>query len=439
MTRMEERLADALHASAGRVRDDRLRPLPVLEPVTEPGPSPRKAWRGWLVPTAAAVSVALVIGLALALTGGPSWRPASGPSAGHGNTTFSIPRYFAEFTPTSSSVMTLEVRSTGTGAVVASAPAPQAPGWSVIVNAMAASPDGRTFYVACNAIRLTKSPVLRQIWIYRLHVTNAASAAPLTRIKGGVIPGGAGVGVVGRMAVSPDGTKLALAAATGPLTRHSLGSIDKIIVVDLRTGARSTWQGGLYRTGQTLTISDISWAADGRSLVFLALWCSQLEAPGVCEETSGPLGHRQAEVRSLSVGTGGGALGRGALLLTESARYPFIAGAVAGPQVGELSLVVLTGAVGTSGWVGAGGPPPKIVVERVSAVTGSLISVDYSSAPFGQGRQPTYVTIGADPSGRYLLLTYGGRSGFSTGWIYDSKLQFLPIIQPYFGYPISAW
>ena len=43
-----------------------------------------------------------------------------------------------------------------------------------------------------------------------------------------------------------------------------------------------------------------------------------------------------------------------------------------------------------------------------------------------------------DPSGRYLLLTYGGPARFFTGWIDHSKLRFLPIAQPHLGYPISA-
>ena len=53
--------------------------------------------------------------------------------------------------------------------------------------------------------------------------------------------------------------------------------------------------------------------------------------------------------------------------------------------------------------------------------------------------QPNDVTITSDPSGRYLLLTYGGRSGFFTGWINDSKLRLLPITQPYLEFPIPAW
>jgi hypothetical protein len=407
------------------VRDDRLRPLPVLE--RGPETRSRHAWRGWLVPAAAAVSVALVIGLALAVTGGASWRPASGPPAGSGRTT-GFPAYFAQFAPAISSRLTLQVRSTSTGSVVASAPSPQPPGWAVTFDAMAASPDGRTFYVGFNASHLSKSPVIRQLWIYRLTITNSS----LTRITGGVIPGDAMAGVAGAMAVSPDGTKLALTAATGPLASHSRGSMDKITVIDLRTGARSTWQGGLYRAGQMLTISDISWTANGRSLVFLAMWCQPILAPNLCADASGPLAYRAAQVRSISAGTGG-ALDRGALLLAQSARSPVIADAVAGPDAGELTLVVLSGRVGQAGqW-------PAFAVERVSALTGSLMGVEYRSASLGAGQQPHDARISPDPSGRYLLVSYGGRSGFSTGWIDHGNLHYLPISRPYLGYPITAW
>jgi hypothetical protein len=46
--------------------------------------------------------------------------------------------------------------------------------------------------------------------------------------------------------------------------------------------------------------------------------------------------YRDTQVRSLSVATGGGALDSGALLLTQSARYPVIADAIAGPVAGSI-------------------------------------------------------------------------------------------------------
>ncbi len=72
MTRTEERLRDALSASAGRVRDERLRPLPTLEA------KPRRH-TAWLAPVAAALSVLLIVALAVTLTGGGHEKA---PSAG---------------------------------------------------------------------------------------------------------------------------------------------------------------------------------------------------------------------------------------------------------------------------------------------------------------------------------------------------------------------
>lgn len=78
MTRTEERLSDALRASADRVRDDRLRPFPALDPGAGLGMGRRAAWRAWLVPVAAAASVALIIGLAVAVTGAPQQADHAG-------------------------------------------------------------------------------------------------------------------------------------------------------------------------------------------------------------------------------------------------------------------------------------------------------------------------------------------------------------------------
>jgi len=285
-------------------------------------------------------------------------------------------------------------------------------------------------------VHVLKSSLLKQVWIYRLTIRSDGSATPLTRIKGGEIPGAAALGTGGSMAVSPDGTKLALTAdTTDQLNVNSRGWADKIVVVDLRTGASSVWQGGLYRSGKTFTIPDISWTPDGRSLVFLGLWCNFPPSTNLCSGTqSGTNGYRDTQVRSLGVGTGGGALDRGALLLTQSARYPVIADAIAGPDAGELTVLVLSGQAGKFGsW-------SKVAVERVSAVTGSLLGVEYRVSGLGSGgQQAGEVGIIPDPSGRYLLLTYGGYGGFYTGWIEHRGLQFLPLKDPNPTLSITAW
>jgi hypothetical protein len=446
MTRTEERLQDALHASAGRVREEYLRPLPA--PGSGARAQTRPGWRGWLAPAAAAAGVVLVIGLAVALTGGTStltggtsaatggtWRSASGAAAGGGVTT-GFPKYFVQFTGTVSPGATMQVRSASTGAVVASAPFPKAPrGWSLQQNTVAAAPDGRTFYVDYDAVHPLKSSLVEQVWIYRLNVPGSGSATTLTRVTGGEFPGVAALGTGGSMAVSPDGTELALTAdTTEQLDNTTPGWADKIVVINLRTGARSIWQGGLYRSGKTFTIPDISWTADGQSIVFLGLWCNFPPATNLCSGAqSGTNGYRDTQVRSLPVATGGGTLDRSALLLTQSARYPVIAAAIAGPVSAELSVVVLSGTPGSFGsW-------SKVAVDRVAAVSGSLLGVDYLAAAHGGEGQPSRVGISADPSGRYILLSYSGQGGLYTGWLWQGKLHFLPVRQPYLGWSISAW
>jgi len=427
MTRTEERLADALRASADRVQDNKLRPLRAPEREV----AHRQAWRGWLVPAAAAASVALIIGLAVAVTGGTR-HAHSGPSSASGTSGF--PKYFAQFRFGVRPGPTLEVRSTSTGSLVASAPFPKEQGWTLALNTVAASPDGRTFYVDYDADRPGKPSVISQIWIYRLSITPSGQATPLTKVNGGQINGAAALGHGGSMAVSPDGTKLALTAdTTTELDPNSRGWADKIIVIDLRTGARTVWQGGLYRPGKVFTIPDISWTADGRSLVFLGLWCNPPAVTNLCAGTSGQQGYRDTQIRSLRVASGGGALDRSVLLLTQSARYPVIAAAVAGPGAAELTVIVLSGHPGSFGtW-------SKVAVERVSAAGGALLGIEYRSAATGGEGQPIGVAIRPDPSGRYQLFSYRGPGGFYTGWIGGGKLHFLPIKQPYPGMPITAW
>jgi hypothetical protein len=369
----------------------------------------------------------------VAVTGAPQ-QAGHGRPGGSGSTTASFPKYFAQFTGYKPPGPTMQVRSTSTGSVVASVPFLKMPGWSLALHAVGASPDGHTFYVAYQAFSDAKSSNTSQIWIYRLSITGSGAVMPLTRIKGGVINVATALwSSGGSLALSPDGAKLALTVDNTDQRGHdSQGWADKIVVIDLATGARHVWR-GLYRSGKTFTIPDISWTADGRSLVFLGLWCDYPKAASRCAGTSGPGDYRDTQVRSLSVGTGGGALDRSAVLLAQSARYPFIAAAVAGPAGAELNVVVLSGHTGPSGsW-------SKVAVERVSAVNGSLLGVVYRSAPQRGEKQPIGVDISPDPSGRYLLLSYRGPGEIYTGWIEAGKLHFLPVRQPYLGFLITAW
>jgi len=424
MTRTEERLADALQASAGRVSDDRLRPLLDQE---------RRASRGvrnWLVPAGAAAAVVLAVVLALAVAGvvrpgtvGPRATPSAGSAA-------ALPKYFATISGSIPPGLDFTVRSSSTGAVVAHVRSPMVKGWTVWPDTTAAGPDGHTFYLECDAYGSPSSSLPQQIWIYRLSVPGGR----LTRVA--VFPGAARFGTKASLAVSPDGRRLALTAIADPAGKR--GYADAVVVVDLRTGARHTWQGGLYRPGRLFMIQDLSWTADGRSLAFLGLWC---DSPSLdCAGTSAR-NYYDAQVRSLSLAPGGGTLGRSVLLVSRSARYPVITDVAAGPGPAQLTLLVLSGRPRSGVW-------PVVSVDRVSAANGALLSVAYRADPRGNGAgQPYGASISADPGGKNLLFTYpGGRytrnsgwSGLYTGSVSRGKLTLLPFRQPYDGWRIAAW
>lgn len=422
MTRIEERLQDALQASASRVRDDRLRPLPAREP--DPGAERRarrrQVWRAWLIPVAAAASVVLVIGLVLAVTrhATQTQQPA--------NQQAPLPGYFVRIAP-GGGTPPIEVQSVSTGAVIATVRPPKAPrGIALNVATVAAAPDDRTFYVEYGVV----SPDINvtQTWILTFSITGSGSATPLTTVKGGLLSHQPpALQTWGSLAVSPDGSKLALTVnSSDHISNTSPGYSDKIIVIDLHTGQRTQWQGGLYRPGKQFSIPDLSWAADGQSLVFLGQWCDPAGPPTTCDGTPGPGGYRDAQVWSLSTAAGGGSLNHGRLLLGESARYPLIAQALGGPHGSDLTVAVLSGPANKFD------ERPELTVEDVSAATGAVRGVDYRvSRAQGFGGDPQQVWLAADPSGQHLLVSYAVDGGFIIGWIGHGALHRLPITQPY--------
>jgi hypothetical protein len=412
------------------------------EPLASSGPEPgmppaperqERRWRRWLIPAAAAVAVLLAAGLIMA---GRTANPARTSFAAR---TTSVPRFYAQFgTGNAVSPRTLFIHSTATGAVLASAPAPDARDWLLPVIMVAAGPGARTFYVAYEANWGPSASVPRQIWIYRLDV----AARTLTRVRGGRFRGNQAVGELGTMAVSPDGTRLALTAdaAGQPSTDTDTGVANDIVVVDLRTGARTIWQGGLSRPGKTFRIPSVSWTADGRSIVFLAEWCNRDMYDNLCSGTmSGPDGYRDTQVRSLPVtGPGastGGSLNTGStLLLTQSRRYPVIETALAAPEPSELYLLVL------SGTPGADGTWSQLEVDRVSAASHRILDVEYHAATHRSRDGMVHgVTLATDPSDQHLLLNYLTGQGFATSWIARDALHALPGAQNYHDTPMTAW
>jgi hypothetical protein len=423
MTRTEVRLRDYFDAVADSVRAGNTAPLappPPRERRRAKDAFPHRGWQAWGLPLAAGASVLAVVSLSLALAGlTTDHRPAASPMTGAAMTP---PQYYAQVDG-SSAGGSVVVMSTSSGAVIARVQRSallRDPAFSAepgLIAAVAAAPDDRTFYAEVLAAH-------SQIWIFRFRVDGPGLVSGITRIPGGVVKGAYGSGHFS-LAVSPDGGSLALtttsAAAMAAINGH--GGVqavqDEIVVIDLRSGVQRAWHGGLYSTGTTFDIQNLSWADRGRSLVFVPAWCPTGVAAG-CPYSVGSRGHSQ--VRLLSVSGDGGSLAGSHVLLGAAAS---VQDAVS-DQDGNLDVLTLSGPRSEQGL------PTTVTVERFSASTGALRGVLYQRAYQGSSYQDYLIGtyLGADPSARYLLL--GLEFDVSTvpnevGWIDNGFLHVLKV------------
>jgi hypothetical protein len=217
-------------------------------------------WRGWLTPLAAAVSVAAVVVASLAFAGVFGSRHHPGHVAGRPGGPFAgLPPYYVQLTgphPSNFSAPQLQsavIRTTATGKVVATVTAPKPS--DTFVSAAGAG-DGRTFVLAAAKQRVTHQDGGVDVQdyperLFRLRI-GAGGYPTLTRLPVPPQPGG-------DLAVSPDGSKLAV------------GENTSIHVFDLATGAERTWTwpGRSRITNNAGGDGEVlSWTANDRTLAF---------------------------------------------------------------------------------------------------------------------------------------------------------------------------
>ena len=410
MTRTEERLFDALLAKASAVRDDALRPLAEPQPHAKRSAVRRedrghRERRGWLAPLASAVAVMLVAALAVTLTSirpstssGPAVK-ASPPAA----VAASRPPFFTEQVHSM-----LEVRSVANGKLIGQLSlAKDLQGGGEDLWGITAAPDGRTFYLVWAQFQQTAAPV--QPLIYSFQVTANDKVTPMRLIARG--PAG-GVGISGSiMAVSPDGTELALAMHT-PGSYYS--DTDTIVIFDLSTGAYHQWRGGLrgYVGTEGLNIWDLSWSGPS-TLDFVASWCGNAEWL-YC-------GSGTAQVRALNVGTGGGGGLKGSTVLIDLGRYPGVSAVIADQQ-GHIAIMQVSGRTQSANQ----DQPTEITIDQVSSANGALLHVLFRHTfPYNPNIRGPLI---GDPSGQYMVLWY---SSPSSGWLRNGALHPLPANLPY--------
>jgi hypothetical protein len=269
MNTLEDKVRAALRETAGEITPRSVPPLR-LHDGRRRGPLGAvtgRSWPGWLVPLAAAASVALVIAASLAVSGvlharhPATARHPAGPFAG-------VPPYYLVLRGTNPSPTALQpqfalIKATATGAVVAKITPPKPYGTFVAVTAAA----DRTYVLAASPWRVhhvdggvdvPESPTK----FFLLRLGPHGRPAHLTALPIAPQPGTAA-----NIAVSPDGSKLAVAVRGG----EAGGPSAAITVFNLATGSGRvwTWPGGDPITNNAGGAGEVlSWTTDGRTLAF---------------------------------------------------------------------------------------------------------------------------------------------------------------------------
>ncbi len=280
MTSVEDRLRAATRAAAGTVAPDSAPPLRLPQEPGRPGVTGRgrRSWPRTIAPIAAAAAVIGVLAASLALTHGVgphahSRRLPAGTvplSAAPRFAGAAVPAYYValEPGPLSAASTRAVVRATATGAALATMRPPR-PYYEF--TAVTAAADDRTFVLA--AQQETSPPTQvhgkgRQggtapARLFLLRLDPAHRTARLT-----ALPISAGNGSLSGVALSPDGSRLAVAVGLGLGPPQEQG----IRVITLRTGLVRTWTWRAPRNNYlgylVLGANPLSWTADGRMLAF---------------------------------------------------------------------------------------------------------------------------------------------------------------------------
>ena len=311
LARTAERLRDALSAAADVMAEGKA--AAVITPVPQRPGRPNRA-RAWLIPLAAAACVVAVIAGSVLLTTNlartsssasqPAYPgssicqplPAAGPAT-------ALPRFYVT-TDVAARQIQLQVRRTSDCAITAVVALPA--GW-VLTGGISATASDRTFFAAAFSAKRCQlqagpggvSSAARETRFFRFTVNDQGRAGRLTVVGPPVS------GIVGPIAASPDGSRIAFNAAdgnfVGPGKACAGGDASgaAISVIDLATGKIRTWQTvempRLAGTG--VTPHEVSWMADGRTLAVSYVWPTSESGPQL-----------SMAVAALDTNSGGGSL-----------------------------------------------------------------------------------------------------------------------------------
>ena len=335
-----------------------------------------RAWRV-IAPVAAGLAVAgLVTGLTLAARSpAPVRRPATGALA---TADRGMPRFYVTLTsPGHSGRIYAQVHASQTGQVLSQVRA------GFVGNGMGISVDqsDRAFVIDAAARN-------GEIVLYLLRVSADGHSTTLTRLPLVLLPPGS-PDVVDGIAVSPDGTKLAVALQVNqhPNVVNPRG---EIVVYSLAGGPTQTWTA----PGDKAVPWDPAWTGGGRYLTFV--WQDQIT--GTQWFFTG-----RSQVRRLDTAAPGRDLLASQVLVTGGGPVGYIQAASAGPADAPIIAAVFqVPPTGTSGTA-------HMRLVALSAATGAVTQVfaHYAARYAGQVQEGTAVAgcqvLGADPAGQHTL------------------------------------
>jgi hypothetical protein len=414
LARAAERLRDALTAAADVMAESDS--AAVIAPVPQRPGRLRRA-RAWLIPLAAAACVVAVIAVPVLLTrhlarpSPPASQPAYPglsicqplPAAGPGT---ALPRFYVT-TDVAAREIQLQVRRTSDCAITAVVPLPA--GW-LLTGGISAAADDRTFFAAAfsakgcpvQAAAGGMSSAAHETRFFRFAINDQGRAGRLT------VAGPPVAGLVGPIAVSPDGSRIAFNAAdasfVGPGTACTGGEAEgaAIRVLDLATGKIRTWQTlemPPAPAGTSVTPHEVSWMADGRTLAVSYVWPTSPSGPQL-----------SMAVAALDTTSSGGSLqAHSHLLWSQPQNCVFcVQEVLISPDAKSLAAIAIQQT--THGY--------RTALLRIALPSGRY-RVLYESA----AQTNSTSTFTQDGSGQHVILV----SGSQTGWIRAGNLVLLQV------------
>lgn len=273
MTTLEDKVRAALRDTAAEVTPQHVPPLRLRRAawLARPATGGGSRLAGWLVPLAGAAAAAAVTVGSVVLAGAIHGQPVPGTAAAAGRAAAltSVPPYYVALTNGGTGGIRQQavVRATATGKVLATVTPPSPFGTFTWVSAAA---DDRTFVLAAQRwwtippgtasgrVEERDNSTPTRFFLFRLGSSGRPSR--LTLLPGPRVRSGD----LGGMAMSPDGSKLAL-----------LLHVAELKVITLATGSVRawTWPGSVHSTTEWAGNAKpmgrpLSWTADGRMLAF---------------------------------------------------------------------------------------------------------------------------------------------------------------------------